>query len=223
MRPDENEIYSPVVGIGEERRAAEPSAAVDHDPLRAQLLDAAVRVFARKGFDGTKIMDIVHEAGLSTGAVYGRFPSKEALLREAVVSRTRVPPTTDWPGGTRVADLIARRTGSTDRAITDDEAVRLEAYVTARREPEVAAALAEAQQAWQAALRPVVEAAVADGTVRDDLDPVAVLFFVGTLQMGLLVQRAAGFPTPDPEAWDSLLRTIIESIGAPADAPGRNP
>lgn len=211
------------MGIGEEHTATTPPTAADHDPLRSQLLDAAVRVFARKGFDGTKIMDIVHEAGLSTGAVYGRFASKEALLREAVVSRTRVPPSPEWPGGTRVADLIARRAGSPDRAITDDEAVRLEAYVTARREPEVAAALAEAQQAWHAALQPVVEAAVADGTVRDDLDPAAVLFFVGTLQMGLLVQRAAGFPMPERGAWDSLLHTIIESIGAPADASGRKP
>src|SRR3954451_23693572 len=66
--------------------AVEPGAERD-DPLREQLLDAAARVFARQGYAGTKIQDIVREAGLSTGAVYGRFRSKHELLREGVVPR----------------------------------------------------------------------------------------------------------------------------------------
>src|SRR5438105_7823782 len=61
---------------------------VHSDPLREQLLDAAARVFARQGYAGTKIQDIVREAGLSTGAVYGRFRSKDELLREAVIRRS---------------------------------------------------------------------------------------------------------------------------------------
>ena len=44
---------------------------------------AGAAVFARQGYDGTKIMDVVRESGLSTGAVYGRFRSKNDLLREA--------------------------------------------------------------------------------------------------------------------------------------------
>ena len=55
---------------------------------RDQLLDAASRVFAREGYDGTKILDIVREAGLSTGAVYSRFRSKNELLRAAVIRST---------------------------------------------------------------------------------------------------------------------------------------
>ena len=58
------------------------------DQLREQLLRAAAAVFARQGYDGTKIMDIVRESGLSTGAVYGRFRSKNDLLREAIVTRS---------------------------------------------------------------------------------------------------------------------------------------
>lgn len=185
----------------------------DRDPIRDQLLEAAVRVFARNGFTGTKVMDIVREAGLSTGAVYGRFASKEALLREAVVSRTRV--SFQHPGETgRVADLIARRASSTEGALTDDEAVRLEAYVTARREPEIAAALTEAQKQWRGALQPLIDAAIADGSVGPDIDPEAVVYLVSTLRMGLLVQRAAGFPSPDDESWDGLVRTIVSSFGA---------
>src|SRR4051795_5640507 len=87
--------------------AVEPGAERD-DPLREQLLDAAARVFARQGYAGTKIQDIVREAGLSTGAVYGRFGSKDALLREAVVRRTGRVAHLGMGEGARVADLIER-------------------------------------------------------------------------------------------------------------------
>src|SRR5215213_6716645 len=55
------------------REGDEAQEGVASDPLRDQLLEATARVFAREGYDGTKILDTVAEAGRSTGAVYGRF------------------------------------------------------------------------------------------------------------------------------------------------------
>lgn len=197
---------------------AEPVPAGD-DPLRDQLLDAAARVFARQGYSGTRIQDIVRESGLSTGAAYGRFRSKDHLLREAVIARTgRVAHLGSLPGG-RVADLIQRAARLSTDALTDDEAVRLEAFVTSRREPDVAEAVAEAQAGWRAAIQPVVDAAVADGTVAADVDPEAVLFFVRTMHLGLLLQRAAGITGPDPEGWADLIRRIVASFGDPERTP----
>src|SRR5260370_35406354 len=46
---------------------------------RTQILDAAVRCFARTGYYATTIEDVVRETGLSRGALYLYFPSKEAL------------------------------------------------------------------------------------------------------------------------------------------------
>src|SRR5258708_15966531 len=46
---------------------------------RAQILDAAVRCFAETGYYATTIEDVVRETGLSRGALYLYFPSKEAL------------------------------------------------------------------------------------------------------------------------------------------------
>ena len=46
---------------------------------RTQILDAAVRCFARRGYHATTIEDIVAESGLSRGALYLYYPSKEAL------------------------------------------------------------------------------------------------------------------------------------------------
>lgn len=183
-----------------------------NDPLRDRLLDATSRVFARQGYHGTKILDIVREAGLSTGAVYGRFPSKSELLRAAVIRSTaqlRV-------GGERAVhllDLLTRRSGLRRGGLTDSEAVRLEAYVTARREPEVAAALADSHERWRESMMPLIDAALADGTLRPDADPEAVLFLFRTLYLGTLLHRGSGLPGPDPEAWEALLAQVAASLG----------
>ncbi|HEX2576673.1 MAG TPA: helix-turn-helix domain-containing protein [Aquihabitans sp.] len=193
---------------------SQADAAPSRDEVRDRLLEAAARVFARTGYEGTKILDIVREAGLSTGAVYGRFSSKDDLLREAVVVRApRAARLSDRPGA-RVADLIARTATIPAGPLTDDEAVRLEASVAARRHPEVAAALAEAQADLRRQVQPLVDAAVADGTVAPGVDPEAVLYLVRTVQLGLLVQRAAGAPAPDPAAWHDLVARIVASFGA---------
>jgi AcrR family transcriptional regulator len=50
---------------------------------RRQILDAAVRVFARKGFHGSRVGDIAEEAGVAHGLLYHYFTSKDQVL-EAV-------------------------------------------------------------------------------------------------------------------------------------------
>ena len=200
--------------MGEHAGGAEQPGAEIRDEIRARLLEAAVRVFARQGYDGTKILDIVREAGLSTGAVYGRFRSKEELLREAVVSRSRVTGQLDSGGTRRLADLIALGASLRLGPLSDEDAVRLEAYVAARREPEVAAALDEARRQGRRRARPLVEAAAADGSVAPGVDPDAVLFFVHTMQLGMLMQRAAGAGGPSREAWDDLVARIVAGFGA---------
>ena len=183
------------------------------DPVRDALLDGAARVFARKGYAGTKIQDIVREAGLSTGAVYGRFQSKDELLREAVIRRSGRAAHLGDIKGIRVAELIERVASLSTKPLTDDEAVRLEAFVTARREPDVAVAVADAQATWRSAVQPLVDAALADGTVAADVDPEAVLYFVRTMHLGLLLQRAAGLRAPDKAAWRDLVSRIVASFG----------
>jgi AcrR family transcriptional regulator len=49
---------------------------------RLQIAEAAARCFARNGFHATSMHDVIAEAGLSAGAVYRYFPSKESLVRQ---------------------------------------------------------------------------------------------------------------------------------------------
>lgn len=47
---------------------------------RRRLMDAAVRVFARKGYHASRVSDIAEEAGVAHGLLYHYFDSKEDLL-----------------------------------------------------------------------------------------------------------------------------------------------
>jgi len=47
---------------------------------RAQILDAASRIFARKGFAGATVSEVARAAGLAEGSIYNYFRSKEDLL-----------------------------------------------------------------------------------------------------------------------------------------------
>jgi AcrR family transcriptional regulator len=62
------------------------------EEVREDLLAAAARVFARRGFHGASVEAISEDAGLSTGAIYSNFASKEELfltLYEERIERRR--------------------------------------------------------------------------------------------------------------------------------------
>ncbi|HEX2467754.1 MAG TPA: TetR/AcrR family transcriptional regulator [Solirubrobacterales bacterium] len=54
---------------------------------RRQILDAAVRVFARQGFHSCRVSDIAREAGVAYGLVYHYFTSKDQVLNELFTER----------------------------------------------------------------------------------------------------------------------------------------
>jgi AcrR family transcriptional regulator len=58
---------------------------------RTAILDAALRVWAKRGFDGTSVAEVAREAGLTKGTLYLYFPSKQALLEEALRRYSLLP------------------------------------------------------------------------------------------------------------------------------------
>jgi TetR/AcrR family fatty acid metabolism transcriptional regulator len=67
--------------------ARTPEAAADK---RRLILDAAVRVFARRGFNGCRVSDIADEAGVAYGLVYHYFRSKDEVLDTLFLERWNV-------------------------------------------------------------------------------------------------------------------------------------
>lgn len=70
---------------------------------RGRILDAAERLFAEHGFDGTSIREVTRAADVNVAAVHYHFGSKEALLR-GVTDRVAIP-------------ISARRSGLLDVAV----------------------------------------------------------------------------------------------------------
>jgi TetR/AcrR family transcriptional regulator, fatty acid metabolism regulator protein len=67
--------------------AATRTAAPDK---RRLILDAAVRVFARRGFHHCRVSDVADEAGVAYGLVYHYFSSKEEILNTLFLERWQI-------------------------------------------------------------------------------------------------------------------------------------
>src|SRR3954454_23385871 len=96
---------------------------------RDDLLDAAVRVFARRGYRDAGVDEIAAEAGYSKGALYWHFAGKEQLLQALLDERI------DPPVRERVAllesapveqDMSAEGSQEFARRIRDRDALLLE-------------------------------------------------------------------------------------------------
>ena len=65
-------------GSGESRRPG------DLDETTRKLLDAAAAAFVKHGYERAAVSDIARRAGVTTGAVYPRWPRKHDLMADAV-------------------------------------------------------------------------------------------------------------------------------------------
>lgn len=94
---------------------------------REQIVRAALRAFAREGFHATSMADVIRESGMSAGAVYRYFPSKNDLviacastvfdaargaLQAAMTAPEPVPPTRAL--GVMLSTAIERATANED-------------------------------------------------------------------------------------------------------------
>ncbi len=64
------------------RRIGRPPSTVDGQTVPQRLLKVARTLFAEKGFEGTSVQDVVVAAGVTKGAMYHYFSSKDDLLYE---------------------------------------------------------------------------------------------------------------------------------------------
>ncbi|MFL5894510.1 MAG: TetR/AcrR family transcriptional regulator [Thermoleophilaceae bacterium] len=70
--------------------AAPNSRAAAAADKRRQILDAAIRVFARQGFHACRVSDVADEAGVAYGLVYHYFDSKEEILNTLFTERWQI-------------------------------------------------------------------------------------------------------------------------------------
>lgn len=153
-----------------------------------QILEAAVTEFARHGFHATRMEDIAHTAGLSKGAVYLYYKSKDAII--TALLRTLFA----WE--LRGARAIVQGDGSaTDRllAITRmfaDELERmqvampifLEFYAVAFRQPAVREHIGEMYDEFRAPLATLMQQGIERGEFRSVTPDEAALAWIALFE-----------------------------------------
>jgi AcrR family transcriptional regulator len=65
------------------RHSKHNARAAAKEASHERIVSVAARAIRRSGYDGTGVADIMKEAGLTHGAFYAHFPSREAMLAEA--------------------------------------------------------------------------------------------------------------------------------------------
>jgi AcrR family transcriptional regulator len=70
------------MAVRSKQSAGRASAKAARPPVKERLLSVATRLFARHGFESTSVQDIVDAAGVTKGAMYHYYDSKDDLLYE---------------------------------------------------------------------------------------------------------------------------------------------
>jgi len=147
---------------------------------RGELLEAAVRVFARKGFHASRVSDIATEAGVAHGLLYHYFRSKDAVLEtifretwSALIAETHRIEASGVPLRESLRRFARIYLGSW---LVTPELVRVLVREVARS-PEVGDRVEEIRGLF-VALQRVIEAAGERGELRAGVDPVLAAWVV---------------------------------------------
>src|SRR5688572_4513024 len=140
------------------------------ESTRERLLAAATDVFSERGYDGAGVAEIARRAGLTTGAIYSNFSGKAELLLEAIDVRAedefeRLFNEHRFQG--KATDILQTVGAHLVENGSDGDRphLLLEAIITARRDPDLAAALSARIDARAARMSALIEEAKLDGTI----------------------------------------------------------
>jgi AcrR family transcriptional regulator len=180
--------------ISEERKAER----------REQILGAARRCFAEHGYEGATVTRLEQATGLSRGAIFNYFPSKEELFVELAVEDAQ-----------RLSELWVNQglpavVGEVLELDPAWLAVYLELVRRVRTDPEFKRRIDERQAEVGPVNRARIEEAQRSGEFRDDVEARDIGRFVNLVLNGLALARASGDELPPA---DLVLRLLDGAVG----------
>lgn len=164
---------------------------------RERILDAAELCFARAGFHRCTMQDICREAGISPGALYVYFASKEDLIA-GIAERNRAKLAAQLAELTHAPDLLSALAKLGEHYAVEEpqhkRVLGLEIGGEATRNPTVAATFHSVDAYCRQSFEQVFERAREDGKIRPEDDPRTLAEVVALIGDGLFWRRAV-----DPE------------------------
>jgi TetR/AcrR family transcriptional regulator, fatty acid metabolism regulator protein len=193
---------------------------------RRQILDAAIRVFARQGFHACRVSDIANEAGVAYGLVYHYFNSKDQVLNELFVER--------WSLLLAAIEEVDARPIPPREKVDAVAGFIIDSY---RHDPELMKViivevtraansfgrthLPEIRQAYDLIAK-IVADAQQSGAFRDDVDPnFASMWFYGAIEQLLSGWVFELIPGADAD-FDRARSMVVETICGGLEAHGKS-
>jgi AcrR family transcriptional regulator len=187
---------------------------------RAQLLDAAERVFARDGLRGASVETIALEAGYSTGAIYSNFKGKEdlflALIEERIDPRlAKVYEAAEAELAAGAAPLeAARRFVSMLRHERDAVLLLIDFWAQAVRDPTAADRFAARHAHLRAILARLLAAAARDTTTELELPKEQLATTLIALANGFAIELLADPDTVPDDLFGHAVAALIRGARA---------
>ena len=173
---------------------------VDHEKLRQEIAEQAVRLFLRRGYSALGMREIAAQLGVSKSALYHYFPSKRDLFAAAgqvavgrMASAFVKPPGAPGEVEGMVSSILAG-TRALDENFRDEVALLTDYLRNVEGEAEAARGLTEANAAIEASVAAIVGAEIAS--------------LVLSLSYGFLLQRVLA-PGMDFAQFEADLRHLL--------------
>lgn len=198
------------------------------EETREQVLAAAARVFASRGFHGTSLEAIAEEAGFSRGAVYYNYADKEELFLELLDRRCAERAADlrevfaegqadDVATTSRQAQLAAQH--ALDAMTGDPEwrALYLEFLAHAARDPAFRRAFARRTDQMRGALEEVVVERTRPVAAALGMEPEQLAVVIDALGTGLWASHMLhGARAVPPDLFSKALALLVDGIAARA-------
>ena len=190
-------------------------AGVAAEETKAALLEAAARVFARRGYDGASISEITSEAGLTSGAVYARYGSKAELFNATLeVYAARDLDQLIGRHGAELMDTLTALGSTIDQREETEASLLISAIVAARNDPEVARLLLDGLAARERIFRGLIQEGQDSKAVAGDLAADAITRFCLMIATGSLVLEALGLAPVDHADWSAQIERLVGAVRA---------
>lgn len=184
------------------------------------LLRAAVEEIAAKGFERAKLTEIAKRADMTAGSVYTWFENKEDLFQAALEDAitAQITKNAEALRGTdleqkwsfQIAALVPRN--YKDSGPTDAQALLIEAYYAAWRDPKARKKLLKGLDAHLDMYRNILRNAQRDGHIASDIDADALATLLLAIPTGLSLLSLAGLPRVPDTSWGAIYNRFFSGL-----------
>ena len=189
------------------------------DERRAQITQAAMACFARKGYHETTMDDIVAESGLSKGSLYWYFKSKKELFLSLVnafleelsgdLKETLADPSLS--PGDKLRHYCESFASVPKNTSAEFDAIMVDFWAQTRHDDEVSRILVGIYQPYVEQLTALIEEGIASGEFRP-VNAAHLASLLIAVYDGLLLQMVLGLPIDAQEISATFLDVLLKGL-----------